>query len=52
MIDSVLETSQEAGMVTLERSLSDLVKSGKITLDVAQDWSLRPELLSRLIKNL
>jgi len=52
MIDSVLETSQEAGMVTLERSLTDLVKSGKITLDVAQDWSLRPELLSRLIKNL
>lgn len=51
MIDSVLETSQESGMVTLEKSLAELVKSGKITLDVAQDWSLRPELLSRLIKN-
>jgi len=52
MIDGILETSQEAGMMTLERSLADLVKTGKITLEVAQDWSLRPELLSRLLKNL
>jgi twitching motility protein PilT len=52
MIDSVLETSQEAGMVTLEKSLAQLVQSGKITLEVAQDWSLRPDLLSRLVKNL
>src|SRR3989339_798945 len=47
MIDSIMETSTEAGMITLEKSLSELVKSGKITLNSAQDWSLRPELLSR-----
>ena len=50
LIDGILETSAEAGMVTLERSLADLVREGKITLDVAQNWSLRPELLSRLIR--
>lgn len=51
LIDSILETSTEAGMITLEKSLSDLVKTGKITLDSAQDWSLRPELLSRLVRS-
>jgi len=51
MIDSIMETSTEAGMMTLEKSLSELVKSGKITLNSAQDWSLRPELLSRLIRS-
>lgn len=51
IIDSILETSTEAGMVTLEKSLSELVKKGKITLDSAQDWSLRPELLSRLVRS-
>lgn len=51
LIDSVLETSQEAGMITLEKSLGELVKEGKITLESAQNWSLRPELLSRLIRS-
>jgi len=51
IIDSILETSTEAGMVTLEKSLADLVREGKITLDSAQDWSLRPELLSRLVRS-
>ncbi|MDP1710178.1 MAG: type IV pilus twitching motility protein PilT [bacterium] len=49
-IDSILETSSEIGMNTLERSLSTLVKSGRISLEVAQSWSLRPEELSRLVR--
>lgn len=51
LIDGILETSQEAGMVTLENSLAALVKEGKITLEAAQSWSLRPELLSRLVRS-
>ncbi len=50
-IETILETSQEAGMSTLERSLADLVKRGLISLDVAQNWSLRPEELNRLIRS-
>ncbi len=50
IIDSILETSTEAGMVTLEKSLAGLVREGKITLDSAQNWSLRPELLSRFVR--
>ncbi|QQG41406.1 MAG: type IV pilus twitching motility protein PilT [Candidatus Woesebacteria bacterium] len=49
-IESILETSQEAGMSTLERSLADLVKRGLVTMEVAQSWSLRPEELARLVR--
>jgi twitching motility protein PilT len=49
-IETILQTSQEAGMVTLEKSLVQLVKAGKITLDTAQSWSLRPEELTRLVR--
>lgn len=49
-IESILQTSQEAGMNTLERSLAGLVKAGKITMETAQNWSLRPEELSRLVR--
>jgi twitching motility protein PilT len=50
-IESTLETSQEAGMSTLERSLADLVKKGTVTMEVAQSWSLRPEELMRLVRS-
>jgi twitching motility protein PilT len=49
-IDSIIQTSSEAGMSTLERSLANLVKQGTISMDVAQSWSLRPEELTRLIR--
>lgn len=51
-IETVLETSHEAGMSTLERSLADLVKRGLVALEVAQSWSLRPEELNRLIRSI
>ena len=50
MIDGIIETSSEAGMITLEQSLASLVKEGKITLETAQSWSLRPDALSRLVR--
>ncbi len=49
-IETILETSQEAGMSTIEKSLAELVKKGSITLEMAQSWSLRPEELTRLVK--
>lgn len=50
-IDNVLQISTEAGMNTLEMSLARLVKSGKISLEVAQSYSLRPEELARLVRS-
>ncbi len=49
-IDSIIQTSLEVGMSTLEQSLANLVKQEKITLEVANSWSLRPGELNRLIK--
>lgn len=50
-IDSILQTSVEVGMNTLENSLANLVKTGQLTLETAQSWSLRPEELLRLVRN-
>lgn len=50
-IDSILQTSSEIGMNTLETCLAGLVKQGMVTLEVAQGWSLRPEELTRLVRS-
>lgn len=50
LIDSIIQTSLEAGMSTLEHSLASLVKLNKISLDVATEWSVRPEELNRLVR--
>lgn len=50
-IDNILQTSTEIGMNTLEMSLASLIKQGKISLETAQSYSLRPEELSRLVRS-
>lgn len=49
-IDSIIQTSAEAGMVTLETTLARFVREGKITMEVAQSFALRAEELERLVK--
>ena len=41
-IDLVIETSQEMGMISLDRSLADLVRKKLITLEKAEFFSLNP----------
>lgn len=50
MIDNIIQTSAEMGMRMLEMDLARLVKNGKISLDVAQMYALRPEELMRFTK--
>lgn len=50
LIDGIIETSQEVGMNTLDQNLASLVTTGKISLDAAQGYSLRPESLTRLVR--
>jgi twitching motility protein PilT len=50
-IDNILQTSTEVGMNTIEMSLASLIKQGKITLEVAQSYSLRPDELTRLARS-
>lgn len=49
LIDSVMQTSQDAGMVTLESSLASLVLAGTISLETAKSYALRPEELLRMV---
>lgn len=49
LIDTVIQTSQDVGMVTLESSLAQLVISGGITLDTAKAYTSHQEELLRLI---
>ncbi len=48
-IDLVIETSQDMGMMTLDRSLANLVRQKEITLEKAEFYSLNPSRLRSLI---
>lgn len=49
LIDNLIQTSAESGMRSLESSLVQLVREGKISLSTAQNYSLRPSLLNKLL---
>lgn len=51
LIDNIIQTSGELGMITLESSLARLVKSGDISLDTAKQYALKPDDLLRIIRN-
>lgn len=50
LIDNIIQTSAELGMVSLEWALASSVRSGKISVDVATSYALKPEELGRLLK--
>lgn len=49
-IDLVIETNAQEGMVTLNRSLADLVRRREISMENAQMYSLNPSELSILLE--
>lgn len=48
-IPMIIETSSERGMVSLNRSLANLVKLGEVTLETALSYSLAPSELRRMV---
>ncbi len=48
-IDVVIETGMESGMVDLNHSLMELVRTGEISIENAYQYSLNPKGLERLI---
>lgn len=48
LIDSIIETSKEQGMISLDSSLNSLVSSGSISLETAKSYASRPEELLRM----
>lgn len=50
MIDTILETGEEAGMVLFERYLYKLYQQGLISRESAIGHAIRPNIISKLIK--
>lgn len=50
LIDNIIATNLESGMISLERSLADLVNQGKVSLDTALSQTLKPDEVKRLVK--
>ncbi|MEN9913188.1 MAG: hypothetical protein RLY66_596 [Candidatus Parcubacteria bacterium] len=48
-INTVIETSSQEGMIDMNRSLAELVRSGEITVESAYMNSLNPKNLERMI---
>ncbi len=48
-LDLVIETSTDKGMISLNKSLSELVRQGQISLENAEIYSLNPSELSSLL---
>lgn len=49
-IDNVIETSSDQGMVTLDRSLADLVSKGIISMDTALSYAKEPATFQTLFR--
>lgn len=49
LIDSIIETSKDSGMQTLEVSLAQLVQAGLISIDDAKAYALHPTELLRMV---
>ncbi len=52
LIDNIMQTSAELGMITLETSLANEVKAGRISADTAMSYAVRPDDLGRLLKGI
>lgn len=50
-IDLVIETGSDKGMISLNKSLSELVRQGQISLENAEMYSLNPSELAGLLSN-
>lgn len=50
MIENVINTSAQYGMISIDKSMANLVKTGLITMDDALKHSIRPADLKRLVE--
>lgn len=49
LLDNVIQTSADMGMMTMDMSLSSLVHQGKVTLETAVEFANNPDYLRELI---
>lgn len=49
LIDNIIQTSAEEGMISLEKSLVQLVRSGQISAETAKSFSVKPAEIDMLL---
>lgn len=49
LIDSVIQTSKDMGMITLDEALANLVRAGLVTINDAKGYTMREGELMRLV---
>jgi twitching motility protein PilT len=49
LIDNIIQTSGEEGMILMDASLAYLVRAGRLSLETAYAYSIRPKELERLV---
>ena len=52
MLDNIIQTSSDMGMVGLETSLARLVRQGQVSEEVAMAYSLRPSELQNNLRSI
>lgn len=50
MLDNIISTSAQFGMISIEKSLADLINKGLVDTEEAMKYTSRPEVLRRLLK--
>jgi len=50
MIDNVINTSAQYGMISIEKSIANMVLTGLVTMEDALKYSIRPADLKRLVE--
>lgn len=50
-IDNMIQTGQDVGMLTMEKSLAELVRKGLITADIARKISIKPDELDIILSH-
>lgn len=49
-IDNVITTSSDLGMITMEQSLVNLIREGKLSVEDAQNYSMKPDEIIKLLR--
>lgn len=50
LLDNVIQTSADLGMMTMDMSLANLVQTGKVVMETALQYAANPDYLRELIK--
>ena len=50
LLDNIITTSSQMGMISLEKSLADLVNNNLVDIDEAIKFTTNPQILKRLVK--